>query len=159
MAGSQIFLSMLSPSHWRLSRRSASLPVQSPCVPASGVKLRANSVRRSIASIDGHRAIGDPPANFEELITPLTAVFITLERRSCGTQDHRTILNLAPDHGNVPAIVTDTFFLFVGGIVLLVDDDQPELANWREYRRASADHDVDLGRPRFAATGSSVARL
>ena len=51
---------------------------------------------------------------------------------------------LAAHDRHVPRVVARRFLLFVGRLVLLVHDDQPEVFYRSEQRRARADHDPRL---------------
>ncbi len=47
-------------------------------------------------------------------------------------------------HGHVARVVAHAVLLLVGGVVLLVDDDEAKLRIRQKERRACADHDADL---------------
>ena len=83
-------------------------------------------------------------------VTTLRDILQSLERRGGGTQDDGHTRALRAPHGEIARRVTEAFVLFIRGVVLLVDDDEPELLEGREYRGASADDD-----PRAAAVGAA----
>ena len=51
--------------------------------------------------------------------------------------------SLGAPHGHVAPVVAQHLALLVGGLVLLVHDDQPEVRQRREHRRARAHHHVE----------------
>ena len=51
---------------------------------------------------------------------------------------------MAAHHRHVAGVVVHAVFLLVGGVVLFIDDDQPEIGIGQEQRRARADHDRDF---------------
>ena len=73
-------------------------------------------------------------------------VEIRFQRWRRRAQNHDGIRHLGAHHGDVAGMVARRLFLLVGRIVLLVDDDQREIGNRREDRRARADDHA-----RFAA--------
>ena len=83
-----------------------------------------------------------------------------------GVAEARTTANLPrlrAHHGHVAALVVHAVLLLEAGVVLLVDDDQAEVLERQEQRRAGADHDARLpggGRaPGAAALGRGQRRM
>ena len=66
------------------------------------------------------------------------------ERRGGRDQDDRDVGQRGAQHRHIAGLVDDPVLLLVGGIVLLVDDDQPEFGEGQEQRRTGAD---DHARP------------
>ena len=64
-----------------------------------------------------------------------------LERRRRRGQHHRDLGDVAAHHRHVAGVVVHAVFLLIGGVVLFIDDDQPEIGIGQEQRRARADHD------------------
>ena len=70
----------------------------------------------------------------------LFRVVVGLERgRRRAQHDHR-VRHLGPHHRYIAGVVARSFFLFVGGILFLVDDDKSQVADRSEDRRTRADH-------------------
>ncbi len=84
-------------------------------------------------------------AYFEQAVAPLAGIFVAFDRGGGGAEDDRATQILSPDHRNIAAIVTRSLILFVGGIMLFIDDDQAEFRQRRKNRRARTNHHVDLG--------------
>ncbi len=51
---------------------------------------------------------------------------------------------MAAHHRHVAGVVVHAFLLFVGLVVLFIDDNQPEIGIRQKQRRARADHDRDF---------------
>ena len=51
---------------------------------------------------------------------------------------------MAAHHRHVAGVVADAVLLLVGGVVLLIDDNQAKIGVGQEQRRAGADHDRNL---------------
>ncbi len=66
------------------------------------------------------------------------------ERGRGGAEDDGGVFDFAAHHGDVAGVVARGFFLFVAGLVFLVDDDQAEGLHGREDSRTRADDDVRL---------------
>ena len=47
-------------------------------------------------------------------------------------------------HRHVAGVIMRAFVLLVGLVVLLIDDDEPEIGVGQKQRRARADHDLRL---------------
>ena len=63
-----------------------------------------------------------------------------LQRGRRRGQDDRRVLDAPAHHRHVAGVIGDAVLLLVGGLVLLIDDDQAEIAIGQEQRRARAGH-------------------
>ena len=64
-----------------------------------------------------------------------------LDRGRRRRQHDRDVGAARAHHRHVAGVVAHAVLLLVGGVVLLVDDDEPEIGIGQEQRRARADHD------------------
>ena len=94
----------------------------------------------------GQRALLHAVGQFDQRVLVLLRVEIGLERRRGRAQHDDGIRHLGAHHGDVARVIARRFFLLVGGVVFFVDDDQRQIGDRSEYRRARA-HD----HARFAA--------
>src|SRR2546423_11539786 len=62
-----------------------------------------------------------------------------LRARRCGPPQQRRARHLGTPCGHPPSVVAGVALLLVSGVVLLVDDDQPDVPEGRENGRARAD--------------------
>ncbi len=92
----------------------------------------------------GEGSVVDPGGKGQVAVTPFGGVIITLDRRRGGTEDHGRPREPAPHQGEVAGVVAEPFVLFVGGVMLLVHDDQPEVPHRRKEGRPGADDHPDL---------------
>ena len=111
--------------------------------------FREDALRRCLPSHvhDGDRGEGALLHSFghgEVVILSLSPVPVTFEGRGGRAQDHRRPRKPPPDEGHVTGMVTGTFFLLIGGLVLLVDDDESQSGHRGEDGRAGAHDDGDL---------------
>ena len=77
-------------------------------------------------------------------------------QRGCGrAEDNRNVFLAGAYQRQVAGVIAQAFLLFIGAVVLLVDDDQAGVFHRREQGRAGADDDVGLavagGEPGFQA--------
>src|SRR5581483_10986220 len=86
----------------------------------------------------------DPGGEREEAILSGPAVVERFKRRGGRAQNHHGIRLLAPDQGDVPRMVADPVFLLVGGVLLLIDDDHPDLFKRSKNSRPDADRQQRL---------------
>ncbi len=70
-----------------------------------------------------------------------------LDPRRRGTEDDRGPCKFSADQGQVPGVVPQAVVLFVGGVVLLIHDDQPEVPDRRKKGRPGADDQTDIAAP------------
>ena len=69
-------------------------------------------------------------------------------QRGRGAAEHDRHAELARTHqGEIAGVVADAVLLLVAGVVLLVDDDQARVRQWREHRRTRADDDARFATP------------
>ena len=73
-------------------------------------------------------------------------VVITLERRRRTSQDNDAFLDLRPYDGNVPRVISWSLFLFIGCLVLFIDDDEPHVFQRRKDSAARADNNPRAAR-------------
>ncbi len=109
-----------------------------------GQKRRRQRITGLAAQVDdlhARQVAGEPPAELE----PLEARPAFRPRRRRAEDRDRAFERRALRRDGA-RVVARVGVLLVGGVVLLVDDDQPEAAHGSEDRRARADHD-----PRLAA--------
>ncbi len=66
------------------------------------------------------------------------------QRGGGGAQQDRQVFLAGAHHRQITCVVAKAFLLFVGGVVLLVEDDQARILQRCEQRRARADDDVRL---------------
>ena len=65
-----------------------------------------------------------------------------------GAQHNRDVFLACAHQRQVAGVVAQAFLLFIGAVVLFVDDDQAGVFHRREQRRAGADNNVGLAVPR-----------
>ena len=82
-----------------------------------------------------------------------------LDRGRRRNQHDRDVGAARPHHRHVAGVVAHAVLLLVGGVVLLVDHDQPEIGIGQEQRRARADDDLDVtGRDRAPGARAQALR-
>ena len=101
-------------------------------------------LRRSTRVIRGARADPDPLRQQQARVAPLRDVLQGLERRCRRAQDDRDLGALRAPDGEIARRIAKPFMLLIGGVVLLVDHDEPEVRQRGEHRRAGADDDSRL---------------
>src|SRR5208283_2993415 len=79
-------------------------------------------------------------------IAPPLGVDARFDRGCCRGQHDRHAFDPRPHDRHVARVVTGTVLLFVGAVVLLVDDDESELRKGQEQGRTRADDHLDLAR-------------
>ena len=72
---------------------------------------------------------------------------VALRPRRRAAQQQQRALQRGALGGDLAGVVAGVAFVLVGGVVLLVDDDQPQLLDRREHRRARAHAHARLARP------------
>ncbi len=93
---------------------------------------------------DGHFLVVNADGERRERVAAALGVVKGFERGGGGAEDDGGAFDFAAHDGDVAGVVTRGFFLFVAGLVFLVDDDETEGLHGREDRRARANHDVRL---------------
>ena len=88
-----------------------------------------------------HLAIVHALRQIQQAIFPLNGVVITLERRRGGPEQNDALLHLRAHDRDVARVIARRFLLLVGGLVLFIDDDQPEIFERSKHSAARADHD------------------
>ena len=86
------------------------------------------SRRRSIGGNVRHGARAETRVQLQPGVTPLLGVDARLDRGRRGGKHDRGFLDPGAHHRHVAGMVDDAIFLLVGALVLLIDDDQPEIA-------------------------------
>ncbi|MNZ72742.1 hypothetical protein D3C78_911290 [compost metagenome] len=80
----------------------------------------------------------------QQAVAAALCVVQAFQRRRGRAEQDRYVLQTRTYHRQVAGVVAQAFLLFIGGVVLLVDDDQPRILQWGEQRRTGADDDVRL---------------
>ena len=88
----------------------------------------------------------DPLGQGETLVLPVERLLMAFDRRGRGAEHDRDLPELTAHDREIASMIAQPLVLLVRGVVLLVDDDEAEIDEWREDRRAGSDDD-----PRFAA--------
>ncbi len=73
-------------------------------------------------------------------------------------QDHRGTFEPASHHRHVAGMVGHAIVLLVGGLMLLVDDDQAEVGEGQEEARPGTGHDANVARSRARPDPGAAAR-
>ena len=73
------------------------------------------------------------------------------------TSEHGVVVGRAAS-GDAPGVVARVALVLVGGVVLLVDHDEPDVGDRREDRRARADADLRLAARAAGATRRGAPR-
>ncbi len=93
-----------------------------------------------------HGAAGVARCEPQVAVAPRLGVDAGFERRGRRGQHHGGLLEAAAHHRHVAGVIAHAVVLLVGGLVFLVDDDEPEVGEGQEQRRARARHDLDVAR-------------
>ncbi|MCY1180489.1 hypothetical protein D9M73_209360 [compost metagenome] len=80
----------------------------------------------------------------QQAVAAALCVVQAFQRRRGRAEQDRHVLQAGAHHGQVAGVVAQAFLLFIGAVVLLVDDDQPRILQWGEQRRTGADDDIRL---------------
>src|SRR5579862_5558883 len=86
------------------------------------------------------RMHGCPLPEPQPRVAPAPCLCVCLERRRGASQDHRDIAQARTIDREIASVVANAVLLLVRGIVLFVDDDEPQLRQLREDGQAGA-HD------------------
>ena len=107
---------------------------------AGGDRVQPRALAAHVQHLDrGQRTAVDPPRQAQHR-HPVHA--LRPRRRAAGDQE-RTAAR-GPLGGDVPGVVARVALVLVGGVVLLVEDDQPQVGDRREDGRAGPDADARL---------------
>ena len=92
----------------------------------------AAALRRVLAHVDGgnlrRRAVGVARGQDEPPVAAAIGVDAAFHRGRGGGEHDRKAGEIGPHHRHVARVIGDPLLLLVGGVVLLVDDDQAEVA-------------------------------
>ena len=115
-------------------------------VPQFFRQNRSALAPRFLAQIDHaderHLAVVDALGKSRELVLFRERVMITLQRRGRAAEQHDGLFHFGAHHRDIARMITRRFLLFVGSLVLLIDDDQPEIFQRREHGAAGANDDA-----------------
>ena len=79
-----------------------------------------------------------------QLIVPPAGVIRRFHRGGGRTQQQPGVFPEAAVFGDIPCVIAGRIFGFVGALLLLVQDDQPQVLQRGEHRRPGTQHDVCL---------------
>ena len=88
-----------------------------------------------------HLAVVHPLGEIEQPVFLLDRIVITLERRRGGAEKNDALLHFRADDRDIPGVIARRFLLFVGSLVLFIDDDESEIFQRREDGAPRAHHD------------------
>ena len=80
----------------------------------------------------GHDGAAVAVGKMDSIITPLLHVDGGFQGRRGRGQHHRARRLAPPHHGHVAGVIDNAFFLFIGGFMFLVDDDEAEIGKGQE---------------------------
>ena len=121
--------------------------------PDGPARLRARCPRSSWST---WRATA-PGRERQACVAPLVRVVPALERRRRAPQHRHAAGPVGAEHGEIARVVAEALFLLVGGVVLLVDDHDAEVAHRREHRRARADRQRHRAGPQRTPRARALA--
>ncbi len=113
---------------------------QQPAV--TGPKLLAE-----INDLDDRAGAGRPGGQDDPAVAALSRAPHALHRRRGAAKDDGGTGQLAEPDRDIPRLDPGRPVALVGRVVLLVDDDQPDVGERGEDRESRPHHDVDIGRP------------
>ena len=109
--------------------------------------------------LDGGKVlVAEPLGQMHAGVAAASGVDLGLDRRCRRYQHDRDVRSARAHHRHVAGMVARAVFLLVGGVVLLIDHDQPEIAVRQKQRRAGADDDAHLARGDRAPGARAQAR-
>ncbi len=79
---------------------------------------------------------------FDELVFAESGVLEGLERGGGGAENDGALFEVAANDGEIPGVVFGRVFLFVGGFVFFIDDDETGVLEGREDGGAGSDDDA-----------------
>ena len=88
----------------------------------------------------------EPLRQMNARVAAAPRIHLGFDRRRRRHQHDRDLGGPRPHHRHVARVVAHAVLLLVGGVVLLIDDDQTEVCVRQKQRRARADHDADFVR-------------
>ena len=92
----------------------------------------------------GQRALLDAIGNLDQRVFVLFGVEVGLKRWCGGAKNHDRIRHLGAHHGYVTGVIARSFFLFVGRVVLFINDQQSQIVHGGENGGTRADHDTRI---------------
>ncbi len=104
-----------------------------------------------------HLPAADAPGEPHALVLAARGVGERFETRGRRPQHDRDPEQLGAPHRGVAAVVAQLLALLVGRLMLLVDDDELELWQRREHRRARAHHDIERPAARELPVATALA--
>ena len=104
----------------------------------------AGSWRRSIRPTCGSGRSSTRCGRLSKRVLAAVGVVPALQRRRRRAEQDRDVLQAGTHDGHVAGMVARRRFLLERAFVLLVDDDEAELARRSEHGAAGADHDLNL---------------
>ena len=112
-------------------------------------RRQPSPARRALApQVDGRnigqRRSAEAGGQPKPAITTRLRIEAGLQRGRCGRQHDRRFFEPRAHDRHVARVVDDAVLLFVGALVLLVDDDEAEVRERQKQRRARADDDARL---------------
>ena len=110
------------------------------------------------ASIDGRCWPPKRSGRCRCAVAAAPRVDLGLDRRRGRSQHDRNLRLARAHHRHVAGVIMHAVLLLVGGIVLLIDDDQAEIGIRQKQRRARADHDLDFARRDRGPGARALAR-
>ncbi len=108
--------------------------------PAPGRRRRAPQIDDGDR---GQRGAAVPARQHGVAIASARGIGDGFERRGRRSEHRRDRAEMGADHGHVARLIDDALVLLERSVVLLVDDDEAELGERQEQRRARADDDAD----------------
>ncbi len=109
---------------------------------------KASARRAFTAQIDGLDGwlvlAAEPLGKREPRVAPAPRVDFGLDRGRRRRQHDGNFRDMRPHHRHVAGVIAHAILLLVGRVMLLVDDDEPEIRIGQEQRGSRADHDLDL---------------
>ncbi len=128
--------------------------------PDQARRQPALALGRVAAQVDGadlgQHGLAEPVVQGHPAVAPRLDIGERFQRRRGRGEDDRNPAQRGAGDGHVAGLVEHAVLLLEGGLVLLVDDDQPEPRKGQEQRRAGADHD---GRPALGDRPPGLAPL
>jgi len=90
----------------------------------------------------GERGTVGPLGEMGEVVFAEEGVVVGFERRGGGAEENGALLEVATNDGEVACVVFRRVFLFVGGLVFFIDDDEAQVDDRGENGGASTDDDA-----------------
>ena len=127
-----------------LAARQASRRPHRPARARASARARAGCARMSMAAMAGEAGGLVADAKPDVPVAALAGVDQAFDRRRRRAEHHGATAERAPHHRHVARLIADALFLLVALVVLFIDDDEAEIGEGEEQRRARADHELRL---------------